>query len=365
MADWILPNSSTPGAVTGDAYMDAVQAKVQRLSQGVNIQLSGVGGTANAITATLDPAPISGLANGMLFVLPVSVTNTGAVTLAINGGAAANVVDLLGSALTAGRFPAGSRQLLTYSDGAFIAIGDSRIITNTLDYQAFTASGTWNKPVGTPGNAWVFVEGWGGGGGGRSNSGTNGGGGGGGGYISRMFRASQIPSSVSVIVGAGGAVNSNGTNSSFGSLAVFPAGNTGNDSASGTVGGRGGGVTQASTADFSGAVGGGYSAGASGGASAFGFGSSSYYGGGGGGGYATVTSGSGNAAANGGSSYYGGGGGGGLATVGGTGSATANGGESVMAGGGGARGQAGFTPAGGGGRGAAGARGEVRVWVIA
>ncbi|MCX5569594.1 hypothetical protein [Kaistia nematophila] len=359
MADWILPNSSTPGVVTGDAYMDAVQAKVARLSQGMNIQLSGVGGTANAITATLDPAPISGLANGMLFVLPVSVSNTGAVTLAINGGAAANVVDLLGSALTAGRFPAGSRQLLTYSDGAFIAIGDSRIITNTLDYQAFTASGTWNKPVGTPGNAWVFVEGWGGGGGGRSNSGTNGGGGGGGGYISRMFRASQIPSSVSVVVGAGGAVNSNGTNSSFGSLLVFPAGWTGSDSTSNLVrvGGNGGGVVGA-TEDFTGARGGGYTSATV--ASDFGtVGNASYQGGGGGGGYNGST---GGGAVAGGNSYWGGGGGGGARA---SGSASEAGGTSVVAGAGGARGQAGFTPAGGGGRGAAGARGEVRVWVIA
>jgi len=361
MIDWILPNSGTPGPVTGDAYMDAVQAKVARLSQGINIQLSGIGGTANNITATLDPAPSTGLANGMLFVLPVSVANTGAVTLAINGGAAANVVDLLGSALTSGRFPAGSRQLLTYSDGAFIAIGDSRIVTNILDYQAFTTSSTWIKPVGTPGNAWVFVEGWGGGGGGRTNSGTNGGGGGGGGYLSRMFRASQIPSSAAVIVGAGGAVNSNGTNSSFGSLAVFPAGNTGADgSGSGGSGGGGGGVSQASTTDFRGGGGGT----ASTVVTTSGVGGPSYQGGGGGGGYHAVTSSGGGASANGGSSYCGGGGGGGLATSS-SGTATADGGTSVMAGAGGARGQAGFTPAGGGGRGAAGARGEVRVWVVA
>ncbi|WP_336802482.1 glycine-rich domain-containing protein [Kaistia sp. MMO-174] len=359
MADWILPNSSTPGAVTGDAYMDAVQAKVARLSQGVNIQLSGVGGTANDITATLDPAPISGLTNGMLFVLPVSVSNTGAVTLAINGGAAANVVDLLGAALTSGRFPAGSRQLLTFSDGAFISIGDSRIVTNILDYQAFTASGTWAKPIGTPGNAWVFVEGWGGGGGGRTNSGTNGGGGGGGGYMSRMFRASQISSSVSVIVGAGGAVNSNGTNSSFGSLLTFPAGSTGSDSTASNfrVGGTGGGFVGA-TEDFTGGGGGGYtSTSASSNFNTSGY--PSYQGGGGGGGYNGATTGG---AVSGGNSYWGGGGGGGARA---TGSASEAGGTSVMAGAGGARGQAGFTPAGGGGRGAAGARGEVRVWVVA
>lgn len=359
MTDWILPNSGTPGPVTGDAYMDAVQAKVARLSQGINIQLSGIGGTANNITATLDPAPSTGLANGMLFVLPVSVANTGAVTLAINGGAAANVVDLLGSALTSGRFPAGSRQLLTYSDGAFIAIGDSRIVTNILDYQAFTTSGTWTKPVGTPGNAWVFVEGWGGGGGGRTNSGTNGGGGGGGGYRSQMWRASQLPSSASVIVGAGGGVGSNGTNSSFGSLMQFNAGNTGSDAGSGTVGGSGG------AGNGGGGGGGGGFANATGGASAFNNGGGSDAGGGGGGGYSTVSAGTGSASANGGSSYFGGGGGAGLATTAGSGTATANGGTSVMAGAGGARGQAGFTPAGGGGRGAAGARGEVRVWVVA
>lgn len=356
MTDWILPNSGTPGPVTGDAYMDAVQAKVARLSQGINVQLSGVGGTANNITATLDPAPSSGLQNGMLFVLPVSVPNTGAVTLAINGGSAANVVDLLGSALTSGRFPAGSRQLLTYSDGAFIAIGDSRIVTTILGYQAFTSSGTWSKPVGTPGNAWVFVEGWGGGGGGRTNSGSNGGGGGGGGYQSRMFRASQLASSLSVIVGAGGAINSDGTASSFGSLVTFPRGLTGIDGTteSARVGGMGGGTEFASGADFTGGLGGPYLTSASAVP-----GNNSYYGGGGGGGRKQSNTGTHNAA--GGSSYYGGGGGGGATAV----TGDVSGGTSVVAGNGGAQGQAGFTPAGGGGRGAAGARGEVRVWVVA
>jgi hypothetical protein len=70
-------------------------------------------------------------------------------------------------------------------------------------YQEFLSSGTWNKPTGI---GWIYVELVGGGGGGsRGNASVYGNGGGGGGFNSRLMRASDASSSVTVTVGAGGA----------------------------------------------------------------------------------------------------------------------------------------------------------------
>jgi hypothetical protein len=93
--DRLLPVSTTPGAITGDSYMDAVQEEVTGLWDRSVITLTAVAGT-NTITATVTPALTAGLVNGMLFVLVPANTTTGAVTL--NGNP---VVDGEGGALTA------------------------------------------------------------------------------------------------------------------------------------------------------------------------------------------------------------------------------------------------------------------------
>lgn len=68
-------------------------------------------------------------------------------------------------------------------------------------YQEFTASGTWIKD---PNATWVYVEAIGGGGGGGAG-GSNAHGGGGGAYVNKLFRAIDLPGSLTVQVGAGGA----------------------------------------------------------------------------------------------------------------------------------------------------------------
>ena len=114
----------------------------------------------------------------------------------------------------------------------------------TSNFQEFTSSGTWTKPTGA---TFVMVELWGGGGGGGSGrrgatSTVRGGGGGGGGgaYAYRLFRASDLASTESVTIGAGGSGSSarttNDTDGDQGS-------NGGNTVFSGLIlvgGGRGG-----------------------------------------------------------------------------------------------------------------------------
>jgi len=191
------------------------------------------------------------------------------------------------------------------------------------EQQVFNSSGTWNKPsAGTI----ALIECWGGGGSGAETS--RAGGGGGGAYNATWAPLSDLGSSETVTIGAGGAaVNSGngnvGGDTTFGSLVTAFGGGGGTTGVPGIGGGGGGAYAAGST--------GGAGAGPGGGAS----GSpaddaASGYGGGGGG-----------SDADGGRGWFGGGGG-----AGGVGGGAAEvGGDSYMggAGGGGDGGGAGGT----------------------
>jgi hypothetical protein len=335
--------SSTP-PVTGPDYMDQIAERIGTLFDASALPLTGVAGTANAVTATLDPplVPANTFVDGMKFEITWAAENTAGVTLAINGGTALAVLDPAGTALAAGAIGPGLRSLLEYIGGAF------RILSPTLIsigggsprfYWQFTASGTWTKPGGLDDDAMVFVELWAAGGGGAS---TNaGGGGGGGGWIGAWFRAGALPASVSVTIGAGGGVGGNGGNTTFGSLLTA----FGGLGATATNGARGG----------SAAAGGRFGAGAEQTDTALNGNDATTENGGGGGGPGPGAG----PGRDGGNALRGGGGGGGRGAGGGLG----NGGTSVFGGNGGAGNSAGSAPGGGGGRNAAGARGEARVWI--
>jgi hypothetical protein len=216
---------------------------------------------------------------------------------------------------------------------------------SVIDYQLFTATGTWTKPSGISANALVIVEIWGAGGGGGQY-----GGGGGGGYFEAIEIASDLGSTVSVTVGAGGtysggATGNAGGNSAFGSYTAYGGGGP----AGSTTGGVGAGLYSNSSGDI------GVASGST--SAALGSYAIQIWGGAGGGADSTVA-----VRRVGLNALYGGAGGGG--GVSGSDGTIVAGGTSVFGGNGGASFSVGTVPAGGGGKRATGARGEVRVWTI-
>jgi len=231
------------------------------------------------------------------------------------------------------------------------------------DVQAFTASGTWNKPSG---GTLALIRGWAGGAsGGKGSVNRPGGGGGGGGYNERWVNLSALGATETVTIGAGGpaqtVANTNGTaggNTTFGTWLTAYGGGAGAAGAGNPGGGGGGGgaIAQgaAGTVSAGGAGGDGLTglgtggAGITGTSGSPGFTQSAGGGGGGGGDTGGTTTG-----ALGGNSVNGGGGGGGATAD--SSPAPGAGGTSISGGAGGAgnfdtgSGVDGTQPGGGGG----------------
>lgn len=248
---------------------------------------------------------------------------------------------------------AGGTNITVSQSGQTITVTDTFTSTaKVADYQLFTSNNTWTKPSGVQTGSMVYVQLWGGGGAGGGTTGTvltESGAGGGGEYIEIWFRASDLNSTVSVVVGvASTGGNGNGNNGADGNASSF----------AGLIA-RGGlkGISGSGTG-FGGA-GGGYFPGPGGAA----LGGDSLDGLSGGGGSAASSG-------KGGNSYKGGGGG---ATGGQAGGTSLLGGKGGDAPSGTGDGQPGTAPSGGGSgahgagsakKGGDGARGEARIWTI-
>lgn len=318
---------------TGDDFLDALDDRFAVIWNGVILHMTDVAGTADDVTATVTPAVgVGGYQNSMAFSIVWAAANT-VSNMTLNG---LPVVNSDGSALSIGAVEDGLASVLLVVDDEFrimsgLAAGSS--VTRHYHYVITTVgANTFTLPTGLDDDAIIEVELFAGGGGGHSSSGA----GGGGGYAKKKFRALELASSTTLTIGAGGAVGAAGGNTTFGTHLTAFGGIAGGL----TYGGGGGGSNERGSTFVGGIVGGGYGGLESAGQSATGMW------GGGGGGYTD----------DGGSAVYGGGGGA-------AGSGT--GGTSKFAGAGGESGVAGSAPSGGGGRNAAGARGEARIHIYA
>lgn len=237
MADRSLYSDTSSPMPTGLEFLDQYGDRGTQLFNAAIWPLSSVGGTANAVAASCDPPLLAGLVEHMKFLITWAADNTGGMTLAIDGGTPVPILTASGSAMQAGDALTGVRVILEYVGGAFRVIGGASSGSAAGPYvTTITASGTWVKPTGYADDALVILEAWGGGkGGGRESNNSSGGaaapGGIGGRYRRREMRYADVPSSLSVTIGAGGAgatsagsAGANGGNTTIGSLLTAPGG---------------------------------------------------------------------------------------------------------------------------------------------
>lgn len=225
----------------GGAYVE----KVALDAQSGKWSYAAAGGTANALTAALNPAPAAYVA-GMRVRVAVQTTNTAAMTLNLNGLGAKGIGRKDGADLVAGSVVAGQILDLVYDGVRFQALdvvgGSGAFAIGAV--KQISASGTYTPPVGCRA---LLVEGIGGGGAGGgatippSGGITFGGGGGSGGYFQKLI--APVAASYVVTIGAGGAgrvglAGLAGGTTSFGSEASATGGSGGviGSSASATTG---------------------------------------------------------------------------------------------------------------------------------
>lgn len=360
-------SASPPGTVDGAGMLDTYAALFAVVLNNIILRALTITNSGNNYTITVDPELDADVTDGMSFAVVPNVNSAaGGVQLRVTAtNAYYPVVFADGSDVGEDEFKSDTLYWLYFIDGEFRILSQQTVTpggAGTAQFQEFLASAIWTKPDDLDPDAWVLVELWGGGGGGGGNN--SGGGGGGGAYAFKMFRASELPSSVFVSIGAGGAIGGAGGVTTFDVYLSAYGGGRGDGNATSGGGGGGGGVTTvgANGGNGFGGSGGGpaFMAGAiatSGGAGSGAAGIGNYGAGGGGNGSGT-----------GGGALYGGGGGGGAslgaggASVYGGGGGGDPGGVSIFGGNGGNRASSvGSVPGGGGGANRAGGAG--RAWI--
>ncbi|NTF32294.1 hypothetical protein [Rhizobium skierniewicense] len=216
--------------------------------QSGRVNYAAAGGTSNALTATLVPAPLN-IGAGFHAILKMQVANTGAITLNLNGFGAVDVVGEDGAPIPPNSVYPGQLASFGWNGTKWVLMGFalSRIPPKNILTYSNPGTYTWTVPAGV---YKVFVRVWGGGGGGGGIAGTGnaGGGGGAGGYAEGW--CDVVPGQVITIVvaakGAAGAAANSGTagaggTSSFGNYCSATGGAGGSNG--GASGGAGGGST--------------------------------------------------------------------------------------------------------------------------
>lgn len=120
-------SASTP-PTSGNDFMDNVAGHIKKFYDASAFMLTSIGGTANSVTASLDPVlDGDGLVNGMAFRIVWAATNTAALEISINGGTAVPVKTNTGEDLPAGTTSSGLVSELIYYDGSLYMVSLSSV----------------------------------------------------------------------------------------------------------------------------------------------------------------------------------------------------------------------------------------------
>lgn len=114
---------STPNGRVYERIGGVYVEKIALDSQSGKWQFAVAGGTANALTATLDPAP-SALVAGMMLILKLTATNNGDVTLNVSGLGPKSVTFRGGGPIPQYRFTKDQLVSLIYDGTTWVLVGD-------------------------------------------------------------------------------------------------------------------------------------------------------------------------------------------------------------------------------------------------
>lgn len=232
----ILKGGITPDT---DKLLDLARA-----IQSSKVSYAVAAGTANALTATLDPVPAT-LPAGMLINVKVTSANTLAATLNVNGLGAKSITRIGGAALQPGDLVPGMATFLYDGTNFQLLSLASQIVSNVVSLTTVGTS-SWTVPAGV---YRVKARVWAGGGGsGGAYNGGNSGGGGGGGYAEGFYAVTpgQV---IPYTIGAGGTAGlatttptagGAGGSSSFGAFLSATGGSGGAPAAASGVSAAGG-----------------------------------------------------------------------------------------------------------------------------
>lgn len=192
------------------------------------------GGTANALTATLNPAP-QALSSGLKVVLSITATSTDVATLNLNGLGAKPILRPAGTPLLPGDLISGATPTLVYNGASWVLLSTPQNGKVGKAVLQTVGTGSFTVPDGVT-RLKVRLWGAGGGGGGSRSAGSAGSAGASGGYCEN--EVSVTPGQViAYTIGAGGAGGAQATPSNG-----FPGNSTSFGSYMSSTGGGGGGT---------------------------------------------------------------------------------------------------------------------------
>lgn len=219
------------------------------------------GGAANVQTLTYTTAPAA-YVQGQTYTFIAGFTNTGSVTLNVNGLGAKAVTKNGTTALSGGEIKSGAVVTVFY-DGTRFQLTDGGIGILSVVEQSFVATGTYTPTVGM---IFCLVRAVGGGGAGGGTAAVNnaaqaavGVSGQAGAYSEGLFTAATVGASQAVTIGAGGTAGTAGANpgnaggtTSLGALltAVGGAGGSAGTATAATLAANGNGNTTTGTGGF-------------------------------------------------------------------------------------------------------------------